>query len=469
MEPIGETIKKITAATSKVNMEKSDNTKKKSSTGFQEPEVCPICGGIGYVRRDLPVDDPNFGLLEVCQCQKENFQRASVQRLYSISNLDAFQKMTFEHFNISGLNDQKEINKTLEVAFNTSQNYAHHLNGWLLLMGGYGCGKTHLAAAVANEVVSLGVETLFLTVPDLLDWLRYSFSSEETTYESRFEEIKNIRFLVLDDLGTQNTTAWAREKLFQIINHRYTHKLPTVITTNISLSEIDERVRSRLQDRELVIKIQIDAADFRNPLMDSNPSPISSLAHISDHRTFDKFSARNNEKLPADEQNSLDSAFFAAQQFAEHPDGWLVFMGTYGTGKTHLAAAIGHFRAAMGDDPIFAVVPDLLDHLRATFNPSSSVTYDNVFAQVRTAKLLILDDLGTQSATPWAREKLYQVLNYRYETRLPTVITTSSSLEEIDPRIRSRMLDERVCRVYKIIVPAYKTQSVKRRTNSKNS
>ena len=445
-------------------MEKSDNTKAKASKAIPEKDVCPICGGLGLVKRDLPITDPNFGKFEVCECQKENRQRSSVQRLYSISNLDAYRDMTFESFDISGLNNKNEVNNTLEVAFNTTQNYARHLNGWLLLMGSYGCGKTHLAAAVANEVVSMGVQTLFLTVPDLLDWLRYSFSSEESSYESRFEEIKNIRFLVLDDFGTQNTTPWAREKLFQIINHRYTHKFPTIVTTNIGLSEIDERVSSRLQDRELVIKLQIDAPDFRNPLMDTNPSPISSLAHISDHRTFDKFSARKNEKLPVDEQNSLDNAFFAAQQFAEKPDGWLVFMGTYGTGKTHLAAAIGHYRAAMGDEPIFAVVPDLLDHLRATFSPSSSASYDSVFAQVRTARLLVLDDLGTQSATPWAREKLYQVLNYRYETRLPTVITTSSTLDEIDPRIRSRMLDERVCRVFKIIVPPYKTRAAKPKT-----
>jgi DNA replication protein DnaC len=127
----------------------------------------------------------------------------------------------------------------------------------------------------------------------------------------------------------------------------------------------------------------------------------------------------------------------------------------YGTGKTHLAAAINHYRTALGDDPIFTVVPDLLDHLRATFSPTSNVSYDNIFNQVRTAKLLILDDLGTQSATPWAREKLYQILNYRYETKLPTVITTSADLKEIDPRIRSRMMDERVCQIYKIIVPPY--------------
>jgi len=144
-----------------------------------------------------------------------------------------------------------------------------------------------------------------------------------------------------------------------------------------------------------------------------------------------------------------------------------VLMGSYATGKTHLAAAIGHYRAALGEEPIFTVVPDLLDHLRATFSPSSSVSYDHVFSQVRNADLLILDDLGTQSATPWAREKLYQILNFRYETRLPTVITTSSTLDEIDPRIRSRMLDERVCQLLYLIVPPYQASRDKPKRKEK--
>ncbi len=68
---------------------------------------------------------------------------------------------------------------SLEQAFNHSQQFASKLNGWLVLQGPYGCGKTHLAAAVANFVVEIGIPTLFLTVPDLLDSLRFSYNSPE--------------------------------------------------------------------------------------------------------------------------------------------------------------------------------------------------------------------------------------------------------------------------------------------------
>jgi DNA replication protein DnaC len=329
------------------------------------------------------------------------------------------------------------------------------MKGWLLLQGNYGCGKTHLAVSIANFTLSLGIPTLILTVPDLLDWLRYAYDRTDTNFEDRFEEIRNIPLLILDDLGTQNATPWAEEKLYQIVNHRYMMKLPLVVTTNLDLAEIDGRIRSRLLDPDLVSTVRITAPDFRSPMQDSTQATISSLALVNEH-TFGNFSLRENEKLPADEQKSLEKAFKACQQFAEKPRGWLVLSGTYGTGKTHLAAAIGNYRSAFGENPIFIVVPDLLDHLRSTFNPNSNVSYDHLFEEIRTASLLILDDLGTQNSSPWAKEKLFQLLNYRYEARLPTVITTTCSLDEIDPRIRSRMVDSKRCEIYAILTPSYR-------------
>jgi len=407
------------------------------------------------LRADVPMGHPNFGKLEVCVCRQQNVSDQIRDRLFSLSHLDELEDLTFATFKPRGRKGLGEMqSNSLEMAFNQAQHYAKNLKGWLLLQGGYGCGKTHLAAGIANFAVEMGVPTLFLTVPDLLDTLRFSYDSEDTTFEERFDEIRNASLLILDDFGTQNATAWAQEKLFQIVNYRYINKLPLVVTTNLALDEIEARIRSRLADPELVTACRINAPDFRRPMDDTGHPELSSL-NLMAGKTFGTFEERANESLQADELKSLQKALKAAHTFAEKPKGWLVMMGTYGSGKTHLAAAIANYRAGLGDPPLFVMVPDLLDHLRATFSPNSNVTFDRRFDEIRTAPLLVLDDLGTQSMTPWVREKLYQLFNHRYNAELPTVITTSDSLDEMDARIRSRLLDGKLCTIYAVTAPSY--------------
>jgi len=200
--------------------------------------------------------------------------------------------------------------------------------------------------------------------------------------------------------------------------------------------------------------VHILASDYRKPVTDIGHHQLSSLDLHHKH-TFANFDLRQEEGLDAGELHSLQVAFQAAREFAENPRGWLVIMGHYGNGKTHLAAAIANYHADTHIPPLFVVVPDLMDHLRATFNPTSTISLDRRFEEVRTAPLLILDDLGTQSTTPWVKEKLYQLFNYRYNAELPTVITTSVSLEEMDARLRSRLLDQRLCRIVAITAPPY--------------
>jgi DNA replication protein DnaC len=130
-------------------------------------------------------------------------------------------------------------------------------------------------------------------------------------------------------------------------------------------------------------------------------------------------------------------------------------------GKTHLAAAIANEALDRGEAVLFAVVPDLLDHLRATFGPQSTVGYDERFELVRTVSLLILDDLGTESTTPWAREKLYQLINHRYNYRLATVITTNLKPEVIEPRIYSRLCDPACGTMIMVVAPDYRRRTVR--------
>lgn len=351
-----------------------------------------------------------------------------------------------------GLSPDKQ--KNLRRAYEVAGNFSENPRGWLLLKGGIGSGKTHLAAAIANARLLQGEPALFIVVPDLLDHLRATYApGSAVTYDDRFESIRTAPLLILDDFGAHSATPWAQEKLFQLLNFRYNAQLPTVITTNSELEEIDLRLRSRLADVTVCEIVHIQAPDFRQSGVQRAESEISQLAHHRDQR-FDNFDLRANDLRGADRE-TFREAFKICKAFADAPEDWLVLSGEYGSGKTHLAAAIANYREEQGYPALFIVVPDLLDHLRAAFSPNSPVSYDRRFEEVRSAPFLVLDDLGTESATPWAKEKLFQVVNYRYAARLPTVFTTQD-IDEIEPRLRSRMYDLTRCTILTMDVPSYR-------------
>jgi len=416
---------------------------------------------------DLPIGHPDFGKVQICTCRQRQVSQQVHQRLFALSNLNELSHLTFDNFQPRGrIGLGPWQADSLEQAYNHARQFAQSLDGWLLIQGGYGSGKTHLAAAIANFAVSVGVPTLFITVPDMLDTLRFAYSDPEVTFEERFEEIRRAPLLVLDDFGTQNATAWAQEKLFQILNYRYINRLSLVVTTNLPMDDIEGRIRSRLEDPELVTSVHILATDYRRPTDDSGHHELSSLAALRQY-TFANFDLRKGEGMAPDHLKSLEKALRTATAFAKKPQGWLLLTGSYGCGKTHLSAAIANFRADLGQPPLFVSVPDLLDHLRATFNPNSTVSLDRRFEEVRSSQLLILDDLGTQSMTPWVREKLYQLFDYRYHAQLPTVITTSEKPDEADPRLLSRMSDARLCVKCSITAPSYRG-TPKRESKSKS-
>lgn len=417
--------------------------------------MCPLCGGAGFVMADAPLGHPDFGKALPCRCREQERLQRRLSALHSLSNLDALARLTFDTFipEPSHLTPEKAYN--LRRALETCIFFAQSPEGWLLLSGVYGCGKTHLAAGIANARLALGEPVVFMVVPDLLDHLRATFNPHsEVSYDNLFEQVRTSPLLILDDLGTQSSTAWAQEKLFQLLNYRYIARLSTVITTNQRLDEMDPRIRSRLHDPSLVTHYAIIAPDFR---VGQNVAQ-SDLSSLNFHREqqFHNFNWRRSD-LNGDEQISLRDTYAACERFAQELNGWLVLSGRSGTGKTHLAAAIANHLIANGfADVMFVVVPDLLDHLRATFSPAANTPYDRRFDEIKRAPCLILDDLGTESATPWAREKLFQLLNYRYNAQLPTVITTGQTATEIEPWLRTRMFDVERCQFWALSIPAYR-------------
>ena len=427
-----------------------------------DPNPCEICGGVGFVMPNVQPGEKGFGRAVPCDCKRAELDARRNERLHRMSQLGALAALRFDTFAPEGMNLAPGTARNLRMAFESAQNFANNPQGWLLLKGGYGCGKTHLAAAIANQRLAQKKPVLFVVTPDLLDHLRSTYRpGSNISYDERFEQVRNAELLILDDFGAHNHSDWAQEKLFQIFNHRYNARLPTVITTNEDVEAIDKRIRSRLTDLSFVQILAIVAPDFRRGGVYQEQADLSSL-HLHSDKTFESFDLRSAE-LTRPQAANLKKAFERVRSFAEQPEGWLVLNGTaYGNGKTHLAAAAANAVSKRGEQALFIVVPDLLDHLRATFSPQVGQRLDQRFNEIRSAPLLVLDDLGTESATAWAREKLYQLFNHRYNAKLPTIVTTSVPPEELDPRLASRFYTP-MCTFFMIEVPSYRGSAERRK------
>jgi DNA replication protein DnaC len=181
---------------------------------------------------------------------------------------------------------------------------------------------------------------------------------------------------------------------------------------------------------------------------------------------LERFSSLRGDLLKCDFTHfrvveGADSAYEAAIAFARAPTGWLVLHGPNGSGKTHLAAAIALNLRAKGKPVLFMRVPDLMEFLRHAYDEESlfvrsvgqagSMNHLERLETVRRAPILVLDDLAAESDTPWVREKLYQILDYRGVDRLPTVVTLnigpSEWAEKLGARVADRLGNRLIARV----------------------
>ena len=132
-------------------------------------------------------------------------------------------------------------------------NYAHP---FLTLLGPVGTGKSHIALAIGWSWIACGKMVLYYQVEDLLDALRSGYSTwqrgDPEGYSMILHFAQNVGLLILDDLGAQDEKVWATTKLDQIINSRYINGKPLLVTTNMGLDKLPERIADRLSEGMLI-------------------------------------------------------------------------------------------------------------------------------------------------------------------------------------------------------------------------
>lgn len=171
------------------------------------------------------------------------------------------------------------------------------------------------------------------------------------------------------------------------------------------------------------------------------------------NRTFENFKINQRNREAYNTAKKYADEF---KQYRNSGDG-LIFAGSYGTGKTHLAAAICHQLVRQEYQPIIGTLIKLLGNIKTTYNnPESEETEDQIIEEYTSCDLLIIDDLGKEKPTDWVLEKLYYIINTRYEKCLPIVVTTNYDMDKLIKRLTYKdnieTAEAIVSRIYEICV-----------------
>ena len=160
----------------------------------------------------------------------------------------------------------------------------------------------------------------------------------------------------------------------------------------------------------------------------------SNLGRRFKERTFETFNA---DIFP----DAYRKAKAYAETFEENEGKGIMFIGSVGTGKTHLAAAVANYIISEFAIPVrFITAIELFGMLRNFENNGNAVE------EFKNIPLLVIDDLGKEKITEWNREKLFEIVNYRYENYLPIVITTNGAPRELEQTLGEAVFS-RLCEV----------------------
>lgn len=219
-------------------------------TKEQRVEQCPLCEGRGIIYNG------DTGSPCSCMQQKKLENRFRTARIARDLLNCRFEKFRLDFYRGTNSSDRTHI-ESAQRALMAAQEFVDRYNKithglGLLYSGPVGSGKTYLAASIVNALIEKGHQALFLVVPDLLDELRSTYDRRaDLTEMDLLDTARCVPVLVLDDLGAHNYTDWARNRLYSIINYRMNEQLPTIITTNLTLEEMEEYLGDRTTSRLL--------------------------------------------------------------------------------------------------------------------------------------------------------------------------------------------------------------------------
>jgi len=250
IEPIRERNEKLMKARKKILVELG------YPENYTEPQyVCKICS------------DTGFNGTKMCSCLKQLLITKNIQSS-GMGNL--IDKQSFENFDLdwykSNTDHFERMSRNLRIAKSFADNFARHHDN-LLLIGTTGTGKTHLSTSIAKTVISQGFDVLYDSAQNIIsDYETDRFKSGYGTNESLSEKYVECDLLIIDDLGTEFINQFSISVLYNLLNTRINRGLSTIISTNLSATELAGRYEGRIYSRMIgadYIVLRFDGNDHR--------------------------------------------------------------------------------------------------------------------------------------------------------------------------------------------------------------
>lgn len=214
---------------------------------------CPICGGIGWIRYDVPVYDPQFGRMQVCPNRLPEV-------LAKESGLSSGELA-------ATWDDVMDINNALDAVRVVRQTLERGA-GWVTLWGDWGLSKSLILQIAVAETLRAGKPAAYTRMVEILDDLRAAFDGNESS-ENRLDRWANVPVLCIDEFEKVKETEYATERRFLLLDRRYQDAIRensiTIISSNKDPRELPGDIRSRIYDGRFAV-VHLTGDDVR-PMM----------------------------------------------------------------------------------------------------------------------------------------------------------------------------------------------------------
>lgn len=208
---------------------------------LEPPYSCKKCGDTGYIDGRM------------CSCMKILLRKQAYENLNKLTplSLSTFESFRLDYYPDSAEKGRESPREIMEGIFYDCQHYANTFSlssPSLLMQGRTGLGKTHMSLAIANSAIRKGFGVVYCSVNNIITQLEHEHFGRDTQ-GSTDRLLLECDLLILDDLGTEFRSAFSSAEIYNIVNTRLMTKKPTIISTNLSLQELQERYTERFASR----------------------------------------------------------------------------------------------------------------------------------------------------------------------------------------------------------------------------